>query len=174
MEHKILDLDTNGEKCRQRIDPSDDTQAAWKQQHCRELDVYSVKIAMGTDHSGFSVRPYAGVLGKTPFPTPTGQRLWSGADPIKATPEYINFGAEGLYRHPKWGLGEARYRYLHTASVTEIQALESHHTRKISGVYFWLTNCCHHNTERELIRMGYNVGGCRSTTRFNETKVKEI
>lgn len=141
-------LPGDGQRCRD-ASPVD---VEWLGRNCRRLSVYTVKIAAGTNHSGFAVRPFSSA---------------------KEGVEYINFGAEGLYRLPKWDLSHAQYRPLHVASIGEISTLEANHTRQHGGVYFWLTNCCHHNTERELLRMGYGVKGARSITWFDETKISD-
>ena len=149
--------DVFGQRC--RASPSStcpaaaaaDEEVAWRRRHCMRLSVYTVKIAAATNHSGFAI-----------------QSLDESNDY-----DYINFGAVGLYREPKWDLSNATYRYLNVISTSERELLERHHTREVAGTYFWLTNCCHHSTERELRRMGYDTTGARGVTWFDLARVKD-
>ena len=132
---------------------------------CVWLSAYTVKIAAGTNHSGFAVHTVDSV-------PPNSTSLPAPQRGMTAVEDYINFGAEGLYHLPKWDLTNAEYRPLFVASRTEVARLEQRHTRAFAGIYFWLTNCCHHNTERELARFGYDVRGARSTTWFALERIK--
>ena len=159
----MLDGDRDGDRCRAGAAveaaggaPLPDDEAAWLAGHCWRLSLYTVQITAGANHSGFAVRPFV--------------RRGGDDDPVK----FVNFGAEGLYDTPKWDLSRARYRPLHAASAGELRELERQHTRAVAGVYFWLTNCCHHSTARQLRRMGYRLRpGAHRTAWFDETLVQD-
>jgi hypothetical protein len=156
-------IDAAGDKCRELARRGlaaiahDDK--LWFAEHCHRLSVYTVKIAAGTNHSGFVVEP------AVPHAT-------SSAESQPSPESHINFGAAGLYRTPKWDLQHARYRPLRFISTSELTEIELEHTTKRAGIYNWLLNCCHHNTQRVCAAIGHNASEARSVTWFDESKVK--
>ena len=167
--HKLLQS-TNNRDDRTGADNETLDRIRWFTENCRMLSVYTVKIAAMTNHSGFCIEPALRSI-----PREEAER-WSAAvggsrDPLDTQRDYVNFGAEGMYRLPKWDLSCARYKYLDVLSLAEIAELERGHTRAVAGWYFWLTNCCHHNTERELLRLGFDVQGARTVSWFDEQRV---